>query len=80
MIRNREAAINSRRKKKEYLSRLETRIQNLTTLATNLSEENRQLKSMIIETGVDKLWRLYIIWIWDAYEMINEQATFSINN
>ena len=80
MIRNREAAINSRRKKKEYLSRLETQIQNLTTLATNLSEENRQLKTMIIETGVDKLWRLYIIWIWDAYEMINEQATFSINN
>ena len=60
MIRNREAAINSRRKKKEYLSRLETQIQNLTTLATNLSEENRQLKTMIIETGVDKLWRLYI--------------------
>ena len=58
MIRNREAAINSRRKKKEYLSRLETQIQNLTTLATNLSEENRQLKTMIIETGVDKLWRL----------------------
>lgn len=55
MIRNREAAINSRRKKKEYLSRLETQIQNLTTLATNLSEENRQLKTMIIETGVDKL-------------------------
>ena len=76
MIRNREAAINSRRKKKEYLSRLETQIQNLTTLATNLSEENRQLKTMIIETGVDKLWRLYIIW----YEMINKEATFSINN
>ena len=55
MIRNREAAINSRRKKKEYLSRLETQIQNLTTLATNLSEENRHLKTMIIETGVDKL-------------------------
>ena len=55
MIRNREAAINSRRKKKEYLSRLETQIQNLTTLATNLSEENRQLKTMIIDTGVDKL-------------------------
>ena len=73
MIRNREAAINSRRKKKEYLSRLETQIQNLTTLATNLSEENRQLKTMIIETGVDKLWRLYI------YKWYDEQTGSPLN-
>lgn len=73
MIRNREAAINSRRKKKEYLSRLETQIQNLTTLATNLSEENRQLKTMIIETGVDKLWRLYI------YKWYDEQTGSLLN-
>ena len=75
MIRNREAAINSRRKKKEYLSRLETQIQNLTTLATNLSEENRQLKTMIIETGVDKLWRLYIFKWYDEQtgSLLNKQ-------
>ena len=52
MMRNREAAENSRRKKKEYLSRLETQIQMLEEIATSLKDENKKLKSLIFDQSI----------------------------
>ena len=49
MIRNREAASNSRKKKKEYMSKLEKQIADLSKIANNLKEENEKLKEMFFD-------------------------------
>ena len=49
MIRNREAASNSRKKKREYMSTLEKQIAELSKIANTLKEENEKLKAMFFD-------------------------------
>jgi len=49
MIRNREAASNSRKKKREYMSTLEKQIADLSKIANTLKEENEKLKAMFFD-------------------------------
>ena len=49
MIKNREAASNSRKKKREYLLKLESQVQILAEIATSLREENQKLKALIFD-------------------------------
>ena len=49
MMKNRESASNSRKKKREYVSKLESQLQMLANIATNLKEENKKLKSLIFD-------------------------------
>lgn len=48
LIRNRESALQSRRKKKEYLQNLETEVGDLRTQLKKLKEENRFLKEKLL--------------------------------
>ncbi|KAH9395739.1 bZIP transcription factor [Tyrophagus putrescentiae] len=48
-LRNREAALNSRMKKKEYVEGLEENVKSLTKERDDLREENRQLKAKVSE-------------------------------
>ena len=49
MIRNREAASLSRKKKKEYMDNLEQEISRLAKINEDLEEENRLLKERLSE-------------------------------
>ena len=49
MMRNREAASNSRKKKREYMSTLEKQIADLSKIANTLKEENQKLKAMFFD-------------------------------
>mgnify|MGYP002042517116 FL=1 len=49
MIRNREAASNSRKKKREYMSTLEKQIAHLSKIANTLKQENEKLKAMFFD-------------------------------
>lgn len=49
MMKNRESASNSRKKKKEYVTKLESQLQMLANIATTLKEENKKLKSLIFD-------------------------------
>ena len=49
MMRNREAASNSRKKKRDYMSTLEKQIADLSKIANTLKEENQKLKAMFFD-------------------------------
>ena len=49
MIRNREAASNSRKKKREYMTTLEKQIADLSKIVNTLKQENEKLKAMFFD-------------------------------
>ena len=49
MMKNREAANNSRRKKKEYMNSLESKVSNLVSDNSSLKDENEKLKALILK-------------------------------
>ena len=47
MMKNRESASNSRKKKKQYMNCLESTVSSLANDNTNLKDENQKLKALI---------------------------------
>ena len=48
MMKNRESASNSRKRKKEYMTRLESKVSNLASDNYSLKDENEKLKALIL--------------------------------
>ena len=49
MMKNRESASNSRRKKKEYMNTLESKVNHLASDNISLKDENEKLKAMLLK-------------------------------